>query len=274
MHPAILRHINRLVCGESIEGGFAGFNRLIQARMPEGGFSRAISIGCGVGAKEIILLSQNIVQRFDLFEISETRLDQAKKLARRYNVLDRIDFHCADAFDEDIDEVFDLVHWNSFLHHMFDVQRAVSWSRRSLRDGGCFAMDDFVGPSRFQWTDFELEMAHKVRAMLPERLLISPDNLLDQIDRRVQRPDIEKFMEVDPSEAADSSNILKSVKEIFPRSVIIPTGGIIYHLALNDILANLDDEFDSVLLQSLLLLDETLAKMGHTQYAVAIATKD
>lgn len=47
----------------------------------------------------------------------------------------------------------------------------------------------------------------------------------------------------------------------------------VYHLALNDVLANFDDERDAALLQSLLLLDATLASAGHSQYAVALAMK-
>ena len=242
--------------------------------MPEGGFSRGISIGCGVAAKEIILLNHNVVDRFDLFEVSADRIDKAKRLASRYNVLDRITFHCDDAFNQDFSETFDLVHWNNALHHMFDVRAAISWSYRSLKRGGCLAMDDFVGSSRFQWTAFELEIASKVREILPEWLLVDPQDQSGQLDRTLHRPDLEKFIEADPSEAADSANILPGIKEIFPLANVILTGGIVYHLALNDVLANFDEEHDMPLLQSLLLLDEMLAKNGHTQYAVAIATKD
>lgn len=49
-------------------------------------------------------------------------------------------------------------------------------------------------------------------------------------------------------------------------------GGVIYHLALNDVLANLDPERDAPLLESLLLLDLALAELGENQYAACLAS--
>jgi hypothetical protein len=77
----------------------------------------------------------------------------------------------------------------------------------------------------------------------------------------------------DPSEAADSERILPSVREIFPDASIIETGGVIYHLALNDVFANFDESEDHALLQVALLLDRALTAMGDNHYAVAIATR-
>jgi SAM-dependent methyltransferase len=275
MHPAIIRHINRLVCGEPIDGPHFGFNRLLHGAMPEGGFRRAISIGCGSGGKEIRLLRENIVQHFDLFEISEPKIQLIRQKAAEHGVLDRVSWHHADAFEREIVGEFDLVYWNNSLHHMFDVQQAIAWSARALQSGGCFAMDDYVGPTRFQWTDLELEMAARVRALLPDRFLVNPRNPNAWLDRAPGRPDVQVMMAADPTEAADSGRILSAVKMAFPQARLIPTGGIIYHLALNDVLANFgEDEEDQAMLESLLLLDEILARSGHTQYAVAIARKD
>lgn len=273
MHPSILRHINRLVCGEQVDGAHAGFNRLIQARAPEGGFRRAVSIGCGAGGKEMKLLQQGIVQQFDLFEISEFRIGQIQDRAAERGVLDRIRWHHADAFEQEPEGSFDLVYWNNSLHHMFDVRQALAWSHRALTRGGYLVMDDFVGATRFQWTDLELEMASRVRALLPDSFLRNPKKPAAQLPRVLGRSDLQEMIKDDPSEAADSSNILPAIAALFPDAIVIPTGGVIYHLALNDVLANFDDDRDATLLESLLLLDETLARNGHSQYAVAIALK-
>lgn len=275
LQPAIVRHVNHVICGEPIDGPSAGFRKLIMARMPDGGFPRAVSVGSGVGAKEIALLTDNIVQRFDLFEISEERLRASKRLARRNGVFDRISFHGSNAFEADFAEGFDLVHWNDSLHHMFDVHEAVAWSHRNLKPGGLFAMNDFIGPSHFQWTDLQLDIAAKVRGLLPERLMRDPANPLALLDRAITRPDLAQFIAVDPSEAADSSNILGAVTATFPQAEIRLTGGLIYHLALEGVMANFDLEGDdAALMRSLLLLDETLASSGHSLLAVAFATKE
>lgn len=130
-----------------------------------------------------------------------------------------------------------------------------------------------AAPLALEWSDFELEMASRVRALLPDDFLRDPNNPGGLLERRLARPDLEAFIAVDPSEAADSANILGGVRSFFPDAEVILTGGLVYHLALSDVLANFDDEVDATLLQSLLLLDENLAEQGHTHYAVAIATK-
>ena len=272
-HGAIIRHINKMVCGEPIEGPHQGFNRLIEKRMPAGGFRDGVSVGCGSGGKEMKLLQRNLVQRFHLFEIGEFRRDQIKAKAHEHGVADRISIHIGNAMDEAPRSEFDLVYWNNSLHHMFDAEKAVRWSDVALKAGGCFAMDDFVGPTRFQWSDAEIEIASRVRGLLPDRFLVNPKSREHMLNRRVGRPSIEKMMEADPTEAADSGSIQQAVLDHFPDAAMVRTGGIIYHLALNDVLANFHDDDDMPLLDALLLLDETLAESGRSHYAVALATK-
>lgn len=273
-HPGVLRHINELVCGKAIDGPFAGFHQKIAINKPNGaGFKRGISIGCGVATKEISLLVANIVQHFDLYEISPARLEQAQKNARNSGVFERISFHNTDAFLSDDQEKYGLVYWNNSLHHMLDTEETIRWTHDKLDRGGLFAMDDFVGASRFQWTDYELQIASQVRQILPERLLVHPSDTTKRLPKTLLRPLLERMIEIDPTEAADSSNILKSIRKYFPDAAVLLTGGVIYHLALNDVLANFDDAIDNTLLKSLLLLDATLARNGVTQYATAIAHK-
>ncbi|MDE2562526.1 MAG: hypothetical protein KGL48_09810 [Sphingomonadales bacterium] len=78
---------------------------------------------------------------------------------------------------------------------------------------------------------------------------------------------------MDPSEAADSGRILAGIAVHFPHAEVVPTGGVVYQLALNDVLANFHDDADYALLDSLLFLDEQVAKSGLTQYAAAWARK-
>jgi len=238
-----------------------------------GSFCQGVSVGCGNGQKELNLLKKGIVQQFDLFEISQARVDAGISLAHKYGVADRARFHVQNAFEQDLDEDYDLVYWNNALHHMLDVNAAIRWSHDRLVVGGHFVMDDFVGPSRFQWPDDQLEIATRVREILPARFLVHPQEPTKCISKRLVRPSVEHMIETDPTEAVDSENILISLKQVFPGSNVIFTGGVIYHLALSDVLANFDDTEDAALLQALLLLDETLARNQQSHYAVAIASK-
>lgn len=274
-HPPIIRHINANVCGKPVDGFSAGLTMrarsLLEGRLP---LVRGISVGCGNGRKEMTLLQEGLVEQFDLYELAPARIATGRELARRYHLTERAHFIEGDAFQlVTRPEQYDLVHWNNSLHHMLDVEMAVEWSWHMLRDGGMFYMDDFVGPSRFQWPEEMLLVATAVRQSLPDRLLIDPANPERILPRIVKKPEEAKLRQVDPSEAADSSRILDCVRRRFPEAEIVLTGGVIYHLALSGVLANFDAEEDSSLLERLLELDDLCTAKGDTHYATALALK-
>jgi len=273
-HPAIIRHINRNVCGRPIDGFSEGLNirvlELLKDRLP---LEKAISVGCGSGQKEIKLIKSGFVQFFDLYELAETRILAGQELAKRQQVQESVRFVQGNAFDRASQpEFYDLVHWNNSLHHMINVEDAVEWSWQVLKPGGLFYLDDFVGPDRFQWTQTMLLVATAVRQSLPDRLLINPRNPSTLLPRIVKNVDPEKLWQSDPSEAADSSRILECVKCRFPGVKIVLTGGVVYHLALSDVLANFR-EGDETLMERLLAVDDLCAALGETHYAAALALK-
>jgi hypothetical protein len=93
------------------------------------------------------------------------------------------------------------------------------------------------------------------------------------LPKLVNRPDADAIIADDPSEAADSERILESVKKYFPDAEITLTGGVVYHLALNDILRNFDESGDRHLLDLLMIIDGLCADLGETHYATALSIK-
>lgn len=273
--PAVIRHINRLVCGEPMDGISRGIR--LELENLERTFQHGVSVGCGEGTKELELLREGIVERFTLFELSAERIKNAREKAESFSLSDRVEFVQTDCFLHDFKEKIDLVHWNNSLHHMLDTEKAVKWSFDILSPGGVFYMDDFVGPTRFQWSDEALRLGTRIREVLPECFLKNPYEEGSHISRELSRPDARKLADSDPSEAADSGNIMKSVKKYFPNAEIKYTGGLIYHATLNDILHNIDesDDKDKAILELLLIIDELSLDSGvESQYATALAVKD
>ncbi len=275
-HAPILRHINQLVCGEAVDGFSAGLTlgarRLLAGRLP---LEKGISVGCGNGSKEMTLIKENFVSSFDLFELAETRIADGRELARKRGLAEMAHFFQGDAFIlADRPEQYDLVHWNNSLHHMLNVETAIEWSWKVLKPGGLFYMDDFVGPDRFQWSQQMVLVATAVRQALPDRFLANPHKPGSLLSRIMAKPNFDKMLQTDPSEAADSSRILNCVRKRFPRAEITLTGGTIYHLALSDVLVNFSYPEDSELLNRLLNLDDMCIAGGETHYATALAFKN
>lgn len=271
----IRRHVNRLVCGEERERPSEGLHVLLERELGARRLGRGVSVGAGIGAKEMRLLQRGLVESFDLYELSARRIDKGRELAASLGLGERVRFHHRDAFEADEIGEVDLVYWDMALHHMLDVERAVAWSRRILAPDGVFCMHDFVGPSRFQWSDASLALVEEVRSSLPREYLADPSWGREQVAVRVERLDPKLVEKDDPSEAAQSDRILEAVRRHFPDAAVRLTGGTIYHLALRDIIHNFDeaDDADATLLSELLQLDEaTIGEPGiDNHYAVAIA---
>jgi hypothetical protein len=154
----------------------------------------------------------------------------------------------------------------------WDIEMALALSRDCARPGGTIAMDDIAGPTRFQWIDSNLKIASKARELLPDRLLQNPAAPGTPLPTRMHRPDPVRLAKIDPSEAADSSRIMDVWTPFFPKRRVIPTGGAIYNLALNELIANFTSA-DTPLLEALLLADEVLAGGETSHYTVAITTR-
>jgi SAM-dependent methyltransferase len=237
----------------------------------ESPFPLALSIGCGAASKEISLLRSSVVGTFVVHEISNARIALGKQTARRLDVEKRIEFRNeAIDFSRPPNERFNLIYWNNSLHHMLDVRACLEWCRGALCPGGTIYLNDFVGPTRMQWPDEMLQLANVIRGCLPARILMAPDKgaLLPAL---VKRPSLKKLMERDPTECADSAQILPALRSVFDEPVIQFTGGVVYHLAINGLLHNFNSNADYELLAALLASDQAIAGLGMTHYAVAHA---
>lgn len=263
-YPQITTHVNRRLCGEAVPGQAAGLHRLMAGI---GRLDRGISVGCGLASKEMNLLARGLVGHFDVFDLADARLDKARAASEAKGLTARMTFHCADAFELALPETYDLVYWNSALHHMPDAYAAVQWSRRVLKPGGWFVMLDFVGATRFQWSDRNLDAVRRFRQSLPAHLEKNSGT-----GKWTERPAVEAMISRDPSEAADSSNIIPAVLAVFPGVQIRYLGGAIYHFGLNGIFPNIGPE-DEWVFKEALLLDDRLSELGENHRAACLVQK-
>lgn len=231
---------------------------------------RGLSIGCGLGHKELMLLENDIVQEFICFDLSAEGIARARQNAEKKGMSDRVSFINEDFFESKYaDETYDLVFWDNSLHHMMDATAAVKKSYDVLNTGGIFFCNDFVGKNRFQYSDMEMIIANGIRSFFSDDLFRLNDGR--RISRFISRPDLNHMIKTDPSEAADSEAIIPAIRKIFEEPLIIPTGGIVYHLTIQFVLNNIPE--DSALLAYLLQLDDETIRMGMTCYAFALAIK-
>jgi len=155
------------------------------------------------------------------------------------------------------------------LEHLFaQVQRAI-------KPGGYFFLDEFVGPSRFQWTDMQIQIMNEQLQQLPKHLcrLISDRA---KFKERVIRKSLPYMAAADPSEAVRSSEIVPLLAEYFRILEIKCYGGAILHELLYDIAGNFCED-NTGSLDCLRRLFETEDQLTASQtipddFAVIIAT--
>jgi hypothetical protein len=110
-------------------------------------------------------------------------------------------------------------------------------------------MWEYTGPSRWQWSDRNLENVNAFRRALPPKF--RPEN------PTIKRPTLAQMMERDPSEAADSGNIRPAVKAAFPNVEMIDLGGALYSFGLRGIWPKIGPE-DKWVLNLALAFDQAM----------------
>ncbi|WP_167853516.1 class I SAM-dependent methyltransferase [Roseovarius aestuariivivens] len=227
--------------------------------------NRAVSIGAGTGDNERALIKAGLVKHFDLFEVSADRVAQATERAATEGMQNQVTVHLADALERDVHEEYNFVYWDSALHHMFDVDRALRWSVRALKPGGVLLISEYIGPTRLQWTRAEVSA---VRRFLAEnRDVIGAEPMRVRPGSPFRR--FKQFLR-DPSEAPQSDRIVPLFKKHTGQELTI-LGGSAIHLA-GGFLTGLEDR-DPTLHDRLIALDRTQREKGHYHFGFGLWQK-
>jgi SAM-dependent methyltransferase len=234
-HPAVQDRIQSLTGGSD---GRDRFQYFIQKYFPGGTpVDCVLTLGCGDGEFERGLAQYGFAREHDAFDIAEGAIQKAVDAAREAG-LTHIRYEVADlnrvALKRDR---YDVVFGLSAIHHISALEYLFEQVRGSLKPGGFFLLDEFIGPSQFQWPDTQLEVANQVLAGLPERFrrCVDPPG---QIKTTVSRPTIEFMNAGDPSEAIRSAEIVPLLKDYFEVIEFRGYGGSLLHLVMEGIAGN------------------------------------
>ena len=207
-----------------------------------------LSLGCGEGGFERWLAGTGVADSVMGVDISTAAVDIANRAARDEG-LEQVSFRVADLNRDSLDPgAYDVVFTSMSLHHIAELEAAIESIYGALRPGGIFLANEYVGPSRFQFPADQKELAERVIAMLPRELRFHPVASREAgrpvyKDRYLSRTP-EQWLEVDPSEAVRSSEIIGLLGARFPRTWTYPYGGSMMHLVLEHIAVNFDPECD------------------------------
>jgi 2-polyprenyl-3-methyl-5-hydroxy-6-metoxy-1,4-benzoquinol methylase len=223
--------------------------------------ARALSISCGTGFWERRLSQMDFAESIDAFDYSQACLDWAREKASEKG-LDNINY-----WQADINEIklqrnhYDFVISVAALHHVDNLEHVLQEINGSLKPGGLFFYDEYIGPNRMQWTDEVLAEVNRVLATMPSRYRRQVSGGMKKKETRVP---IEKMIEIDPTEAVRSEDILPLTGKYFEVLEKREYGGAILMPLFMNIIGNFDAsrEEDRRILDYCLKLEKELLEDG------------
>lgn len=117
-----------------------------------GRFQNALSLGAGTGWIEEALIRRGLVISLEISDLSSTAIqyvaDRLKSLDEKVSV----QTHVQDAnFISLESDCYDLIICHSILHHIINLEHLLGQINGALKKTGILVVDEFIGPSRFQW---------------------------------------------------------------------------------------------------------------------------
>jgi SAM-dependent methyltransferase len=273
-HPLVRTRINVLASGRAHCDAYGRFAELFTARggcLPIG---RSLSLGCGFGALERDLAQRGMVRDIDAYDLSVGAITEARRLAVEAG-FGWIRYHVGDLETQNFpQEFYDVVFAHQSVHHVERLDELFVAVKRALKPGGLFHLNEYVGPSRFQWTEAQIRLVNEYLDSLPEHFRRTPSGRKPPL----QRPTVEAMIAADPTEAVRSAEILDVLRQHFTILEERPIGGTLLHVGLGDIAQNfrMDDDEHTAHLKRFFELEDQMMAQGKisSDFTVVTAIRD
>jgi len=274
VHPYIEQHyINKTISGSPEVNWFDYVkNKYIPSRL-----SLGLNLGCGSGGLEQHALRVGMCERFEAFDVAEGAIDIAKAAAVELGIDKYVTYEATDINHIRLQESkYDIAFASMSAHHFQDLEQVFSQIRKALKPLGLFVLNEFVGPSQFQWTDQQLTTINELLEILPAKYK-AYINCPGKFKERLEKPSIVEMNSYDPSEAIRSAEITLLLPTYFNVLELIEYGGTILHTLLQDIVGNFDNEEEEslALLKFLIYVEKILLKnkLLPSDFALVVAQK-
>lgn len=223
---------------------------------------RWLSLGCGSALLEIDCAARGLFAGLDAMDISEHALEVARRTAAARGVT-AIRFAAGGIDPPRLPAAaYDVALFNMSLHHVGELASALDAVHAALAPGGRLFVNEYVGPSQFQFGETQLALVRALLDAIPERLRI--DLTTKKLKTAYARQPVEHWWNADPSEAIRSDEILAALAERFDVIFRRDYGGSLLALALEHIVHNFraDDPEAVTALRLAALLDEVACGHG------------
>lgn len=195
-HPLVRAYINERISGSAEVWTLDWLTSFLGGRM----FARALSAGCGSGGLERDLLGRGICATMDAFDGSRQSIRIAVDEAAKAGLAGRVHYSIGDFNEPRLPaNAYDAVFVHQAMHHVAKLEKLYRAILRALKPDGLLILDEYIGPSRHDWTEANFAAHRALYDSLPERV---------RRERLLPMP----IQVEDPSEAIRSSEIVPELQ--------------------------------------------------------------
>jgi len=168
--PEIHYYTNRLITGDSkIYWIPYTLEKYFKGKLP---LQRCLSLGCGTGPLERDLCNRGIAKTIDAYDVAEVSIQKARELAESEGYLN-INYYVSDINTIILPEsAYDAVWVAGSLHHFEALEHVYQQIKKCLKPGGLLIINEYVGPSRFQFPSRQKEIINMCFQLLPSEYRI------------------------------------------------------------------------------------------------------
>jgi SAM-dependent methyltransferase len=196
--------------------------------------SPSLDLGCGSGLKSLAVFQAGSSRQLHGIDISEDRIAEAERMRIEQGIPG--EFRVADVNTATLPaNTYDLIFSSHSLHHFLALEHVMAQVHDALTPDGLFILEEFVGPTQFQWTDRQIDVVRTLMSLLPDDLRTLRWGAVKPYEGR---PSVQDVVAASPFESIRSSEIVPLFQRFFRVIELRPLGGTLQHLLYNGIVHN------------------------------------
>jgi len=192
---------------------------------------KCLDLGCGAGARSFAVYDDGAALALEGHDISEERIALAEQVRRARGIPGGFAVADGNAGELPADRYGLIFSCHSF-HHFLRLEHIMEQVHRALTRSGYFVLEEYVGPTQFQWSDEQIALTRALMALVPERLRRFR---WDAVKTFEGRPTPAEVVAVSPFESIRSGEIYPLFQKYFDVVAVRKLGGTLQHLFYNGI---------------------------------------
>ncbi|NLT68742.1 MAG: class I SAM-dependent methyltransferase [Acidobacteria bacterium] len=250
--PIVLKYKARMITG-SDDGNPSLL--LMNHLAPECRNGTLLVLGCGQAYTEHWLVASGVAMSAHAIDVSAGAIDKARAEVKAQGLTGRITHEVMDINQLKLaPDNYDGLIISQAMHHFEELEHICNEIAHGLKPHAPIVIDDFVGPTRFQYSDERLKLMNRLLSCLPPHMQKPP----------IERIPLEAFLLHDPSEGVRCGEITGILRTFFPIERELPYGGSVLYQVLQDVVPKIrhDDPCDRAIVDLLVAVEEYLVTNG------------